>query len=150
MKFVLTVDYWWHGQNHALTVVYNGVNRLVPDNRQVLLQVAFSLELGNAMFALNNYTTKTTIAAHYIFKNERTNYLGMPFKKSIELKKQANTVKKDLDKAKQKNMCVSGYRPSLSLGHRPWFFYCRLCFLQLILLAEKCFQIRIYFCCNLC
>ena len=22
-------------------------------------------------------------------------------------------------------MCVSGYRPSLSLGHQPWFFYCR-------------------------
>ena len=27
-----------------------------------------------------------------------------------------------------KNMCVSGYRPSLSLGHRPSFFYCCFCF----------------------
>ena len=28
----------------------------------------------------------------------------------------------------KKNMCVSGYRPSLSLSHRPWVFYCRFWF----------------------
>ena len=28
----------------------------------------------------------------------------------------------DCDEAKQKNVCVSGYQPSLSLGYQPQFF----------------------------
>ena len=53
----------------------------------------------------------------------------------------------DCDEAKQKNVCVSGYQPSLSLGYQPQFFL--LPFFWLILLTEKCFQFQVYFCCNL-
>ena len=42
------------------------------------------------------------------------------------------------DNTKQKSMCVSGYQPSLSLGHRPWYFIVVFGFLQLNL-AGKCF-----------
>ena len=39
--------------------------------------------------------------------------------------------------AKHKNTCVSGYRPSLGLGHRPWFFYCCFWFFYNWFFSEK-------------
>ena len=36
-----------------------------------------------------------------------------------------------------KNMCVSGYRPSPSLGHRPWFFYRRFWFFTINLFFSQ-------------
>ena len=46
-------------------------------------------------------------------------------------------------KAKQKNVCVSGYQLSLSLGHQPCFFIIVFGFLQLILL-ENCVCVANY------
>ena len=48
-------------------------------------------------------------------------------------------------KAKQKYVCVSGYRTSLSLDHCLNVFIVVFGFLQLILLAEKCFQFQLCF-----
>ena len=51
--------------------------------------------------------------------------------------------------AKQKKKCVFPVtdRPQ-ALAIDPNFFF-GFVFLQLILLAEKCFQFQVYFCCNL-
>ena len=48
-----------------------------------------------------------------------------------------------------KKMCVSGYRPSLSLGHRPWFFQYHFWYFTIDSSRRKCFQFQLYFCCNL-
>ena len=44
-----------------------------------------------------------------------------------------------------KKMCVSGYRPSLSLGHWPWCFYCRFWFFTIDSSRRKMFSVSSLF-----
>ena len=45
----------------------------------------------------------------------------------------------------KKNMCVSGYRPSLSLSHRPWVFHCRFWFFITDFSRRKMFSVSSLF-----
>ena len=41
---LVSIDDWRHGEHRSLRVVNHRVNRTVPDNTKVLLQVAVALE----------------------------------------------------------------------------------------------------------
>lgn len=49
---MITIDDWWQRHDHTIGIVYNGIDRCITDNRQILLQLSVCLMTEIKLLAL--------------------------------------------------------------------------------------------------